>query len=265
MENKFQLHFFNAEWRHTIADYCSSFFQEPRQMIVCGQESLVTWEKLCGIFEILISAFMSKPTRVDLVQSFYKYADSFLSWCMEMIKDYSLNCPKKFRYEKLMHIVISTMTRLCDNYDHFRIALREKQKTPKYDQVLCEYSLNSLSSDRGANACTTDIMKSLRDNKEKDREVELEYVKARNINLEEITEQSQQALQEIEEDKMCKVCNEEKISRVFIPCGHACLCGNCLERMRRRNAENPENTFKCPLCNILPASVIKLHMDLLKY
>ena len=42
--------------------------------------------------------------------------------------------------------------------------------------------------------------------------------------------------------KTCSVCMENKIERIFIPCGHACLCDQCFERCQTYNIRS------CPVC-----------------
>ena len=44
---------------------------------------------------------------------------------------------------------------------------------------------------------------------------------------------------DIQEKKCCKICMEEDISIVFLPCGHLCCCSNCA---------NHPSVKKCPNC-----------------
>ena len=44
---------------------------------------------------------------------------------------------------------------------------------------------------------------------------------------------------DIQEKKCCKICMEEDISIVFLPCGHLCCCSNCA---------NHPSVKKCPTC-----------------
>ena len=46
---------------------------------------------------------------------------------------------------------------------------------------------------------------------------------------------------ELEDARLCKVCMEDEISYVFLPCGHLCTCENC--------AVNG-NLKDCPLCRV---------------
>lgn len=45
-----------------------------------------------------------------------------------------------------------------------------------------------------------------------------------------------------ESNKKCSVCMDNKVERIFIPCGHACLCDQCYERCQTFNFRN------CPVC-----------------
>ena len=107
-------------------------------------------------------------------------------------------------------------------------------------------------------------------NKEQDCEVKEKYLHAqiqeleeKNQELEEKNQELSNELKEMKKVTTCIVCSVDKISTVCAPCGHACLCENCLETMRGTDAENPERTIKCPLCR-RQASGNKLHLDLLK-
>ena len=49
---------------------------------------------------------------------------------------------------------------------------------------------------------------------------------------------------------LCKVCMEEQVSIVFLPCGHLVTCGQCAPAMR-----------KCPLCRAHVKSTVKTYLS----
>ena len=44
-------------------------------------------------------------------------------------------------------------------------------------------------------------------------------------------------IQTLKESRSCKVCMDQEVSHVFIPCGHAICCGKCVGNVKR-----------CPMC-----------------
>ncbi|XP_035671617.1 baculoviral IAP repeat-containing protein 2-like [Branchiostoma floridae] len=51
----------------------------------------------------------------------------------------------------------------------------------------------------------------------------------------------QRKLQQMREERTCKICMTNDACMVFIPCGHLCCCNTCANTMRRRGST-------CPLC-----------------
>lgn len=56
------------------------------------------------------------------------------------------------------------------------------------------------------------------------------------------------ALEEAEEKWLCKICSDEAVSAVIVPCGHS-FCGKCADRAGRSN---------CPLCRKATSRVQQL-------
>jgi hypothetical protein len=50
-----------------------------------------------------------------------------------------------------------------------------------------------------------------------------------------------------EEDILCKVCMTEKISVVFLPCGHFCCCKSCASKLGN-----------CPICRVTKTGTIQV-------
>ncbi|XP_078660195.1 baculoviral IAP repeat-containing protein 8-like [Branchiostoma floridae x Branchiostoma belcheri] len=48
-------------------------------------------------------------------------------------------------------------------------------------------------------------------------------------------------LQQMKEERTCKICMTNDACMVFIPCGHLCCCNSCANTMRKRGST-------CPLC-----------------
>ncbi len=57
--------------------------------------------------------------------------------------------------------------------------------------------------------------------------------------------------QEIDEAKLCVVCQDAPKTIVLVPCGHICLCEVCERGLPRRH---------CPICNIRYAQRCKVFM-----
>ncbi|CAH1246363.1 BIRC3 [Branchiostoma lanceolatum] len=51
----------------------------------------------------------------------------------------------------------------------------------------------------------------------------------------------QRQLQQLMEERMCKICMDETACMVLIPCGHMCCCENCVQMLRTRGG-------RCPMC-----------------
>ncbi|VDI37541.1 Hypothetical predicted protein [Mytilus galloprovincialis] len=51
----------------------------------------------------------------------------------------------------------------------------------------------------------------------------------------------------IEESKLCKICLENKVNVVFLPCGHICACSDCSPAIR-----------KCAICREFIKNVMKV-------
>jgi len=51
---------------------------------------------------------------------------------------------------------------------------------------------------------------------------------------------------EIDENKVCKVCMDQMINSVFIPCGHLCCCYECAQ-----------SCSQCPICRAHPEKIVK--------
>ena len=56
-----------------------------------------------------------------------------------------------------------------------------------------------------------------------------------------------QEIGKLEDDKKCVVCMTSSRTRIFIDCGHLCLCESCNEKLHDRLPSNQNS--KCPLCN----------------
>ena len=56
-----------------------------------------------------------------------------------------------------------------------------------------------------------------------------------------------QEISELEDDKKCVVCMTSSRTRIFIDCGHLCLCEICNQKLHDRLPSNQNS--KCPLCN----------------
>ncbi|XP_063402386.1 E3 ubiquitin-protein ligase XIAP-like [Mytilus trossulus] len=52
---------------------------------------------------------------------------------------------------------------------------------------------------------------------------------------------------QIEESKLCKICLENKVNVVFLPCGHICACSDCSPAIR-----------KCAICREFIKNVMKV-------
>ena len=55
---------------------------------------------------------------------------------------------------------------------------------------------------------------------------------------------------ETEEKKSCKLCMENDISVVFLPCGHLCCCSRC--------ANLPAVNKNCPICRAVIANKVRV-------
>ncbi|XP_078576691.1 uncharacterized protein LOC144862221 [Branchiostoma floridae x Branchiostoma japonicum] len=51
----------------------------------------------------------------------------------------------------------------------------------------------------------------------------------------------QRQLQQLLEERTCKICMDESACMVLIPCGHMCCCENCVQMLRARGG-------RCPMC-----------------
>ncbi|XP_078659105.1 baculoviral IAP repeat-containing protein 7-like [Branchiostoma floridae x Branchiostoma belcheri] len=51
----------------------------------------------------------------------------------------------------------------------------------------------------------------------------------------------QRQLQQMMEERMCKICMDERSCMVLIPCGHMCCCEGCVQMVRSRGG-------RCPVC-----------------
>lgn len=47
----------------------------------------------------------------------------------------------------------------------------------------------------------------------------------------------EEQLRRLQEERTCKVCMDQEVSVVFIPCGHLVVCKDCAPSLR-----------KCPIC-----------------
>ena len=56
-----------------------------------------------------------------------------------------------------------------------------------------------------------------------------------------------QEIGKLEDDKKCVVCMTSSRTRIFIDCGHLCLCETCNQKLHDRLPSNQNS--KCPLCN----------------
>ena len=56
----------------------------------------------------------------------------------------------------------------------------------------------------------------------------------------------------INDDKTCVICMDNKKDHVIVPCGHACLCGDCVEMFK-------DGQQKCPLCKADIMTVTKVY------
>ena len=45
--------------------------------------------------------------------------------------------------------------------------------------------------------------------------------------------------------RLCKICLQEEVQMVFIPCGHTVTCEDCAECLTDKK---PQNQRKCPVC-----------------
>ena len=54
---------------------------------------------------------------------------------------------------------------------------------------------------------------------------------------------------EIRDKKSCKICMEDDISVVFLPCGHLCCCSSCANRPAVKI---------CPICRIEIADKLRV-------
>lgn len=57
------------------------------------------------------------------------------------------------------------------------------------------------------------------------------------VKLEKSNRDLKRQLQELKDERLCKVCLDGPVSHVFIPCGHAVCCGTCVGNIK-----------ECPLC-----------------
>lgn len=60
----------------------------------------------------------------------------------------------------------------------------------------------------------------------------------------------QKEYQELQDLTICKVCMAEKVSIVFLPCGHIVTCAECAPAMRN-----------CPICRKLVKGTVRAFMS----
>lgn len=58
----------------------------------------------------------------------------------------------------------------------------------------------------------------------------------------------QEENRQLREARECKVCLEEQIGMVFIPCGHACTCIGCAATVTH-----------CPMCRMFIRGTVKIN------
>ena len=56
--------------------------------------------------------------------------------------------------------------------------------------------------------------------------------------------------EELKEQTLCKVCLDNTVSIVFLPCGHLVTCADCAPAMR-----------KCPICRALVKGTVRTYMS----
>jgi hypothetical protein len=81
-------------------------------------------------------------------------------------------------------------------------------------------------------------------------------MKKKEVNLTDLTKmlkESEEKLTEVEretqEKNVCKLCMEDDISVVFLPCGHLCCCSSCANLPAVKN---------CPICSVEIGSKIRV-------
>ena len=54
-------------------------------------------------------------------------------------------------------------------------------------------------------------------------------------------------LEDVKDERLCKICQAEEADYLLEPCGHLCVCGGaCVQELMRRTRS--ENLGQCPLC-----------------
>ena len=57
-------------------------------------------------------------------------------------------------------------------------------------------------------------------------------------------------VQELEEQRVCKVCLDKEANVVFVPCGHLCTCMDCAGSLT-----------KCPICRARIEKAIRTYVS----
>nr|CAB3225578.1 ZF(RING)-14 zinc finger protein [Phallusia mammillata] len=70
------------------------------------------------------------------------------------------------------------------------------------------------------------------------------------MEIEEQTPSMQARIQELQEERKCKICLDNMADVVFVPCGHLCSCVRCAEALR-----------KCPMCRKKIEKAIRTYMS----
>ncbi|XP_037334494.1 baculoviral IAP repeat-containing protein 7 [Pungitius pungitius] len=60
----------------------------------------------------------------------------------------------------------------------------------------------------------------------------------------------EELLQQLQEERTCKVCMDKLVSMVFIPCGHLVVCGDCAASLRH-----------CPICRAVVRGSVRAFMS----
>ncbi|KAJ8309976.1 hypothetical protein KUTeg_011841 [Tegillarca granosa] len=55
---------------------------------------------------------------------------------------------------------------------------------------------------------------------------------------------------QLKEQTLCKICLDESVSMVFLPCGHLCCCSQCAPALR-----------KCPICRVFVRGTVKTYLN----
>lgn len=55
---------------------------------------------------------------------------------------------------------------------------------------------------------------------------------------------------QLKEQTLCKICLDESVSMVFLPCGHLCCCSQCAPALR-----------KCPICRVFIRGTVKTYLN----